>query len=119
MQVLTAMFGAGFDLALLMLALVGVYLGHRLVCGIRVYLKFRGPWLVNCPETREAAVVEVAARCAGMQAIWDKRSLRLCECSRWPVRGDCRQECLRQIEARPAKLKFSATCGASQTGFIS
>lgn len=119
MQVLTAMFGAGFDLALLMLALTIVYLAHRLVCGMRVFFKFRGPRLVNCPETREAAVVEVAAKCAGMQAIWDKRSLRLCECSRWPVRRACRQQCLRQIEARGAELKYSAACGASQTGFTS
>lgn len=105
MDVLTAMFGASLDLTLVMLALVGIYLGHRVVCGIRTYFKFRGPRLVTCPETHEPAVVEVAARCAGMQAVWDKRSLHLGECSRWPANTACRQDCLRQIEARPADRK--------------
>lgn len=113
MDVLTAMFGAGLDLALLLLALFAVYLLHRVICGVRVYFLYRGPMRVICPETRQAAVVKVAAGCAGLQAIWDKRSLQLCDCSRWPARGACRQDCLRQIEAAPAELKFSASCRAS------
>jgi hypothetical protein len=113
MEVLEAMFGAGFELALLLLALVALYLAHRALCGIRAYFKFREPRLVICPETREAAVVQIAARCAGMQAIWDKRDLRLRECSRWPARGDCPQDCLQQIEARPAEMNLSASCRAS------
>jgi hypothetical protein len=113
MEVLTAMFGAGVDLAIVVLAVVAVYLGHRLICGIRVYIKFRGARLVTCPETREAAVVEVAAKSVGMQAIWDKRCLQLSECSCWPLRKGCRQECLRQIEARPTDMRFSASCRAS------
>ncbi len=53
-------------------------------------------------------MVEVAARSMGMQAILDKPCLRLSECSRWPMRGDCGQDCLRQIEACPSELRFSA-----------
>ena len=107
------MFGAGFDLALLILALIAVYLLHRVICGVRVYFIYRAPRRVICPETRRPAIVKVAARCAGMQAIWDKRSLRLCDCSRWPARSACSQDCLRQIEAAPAELKFSASYRAS------
>jgi hypothetical protein len=113
MEVVTAMFGASFDLVLVLLALGAIYLGHRVLCGIRIYFRFRGPRLVTCPETHEAAVVEVAAKCVGMQAMWDKRSLRLSKCSRWPVREGCRQGCLRQIEARPTELRFSTSCRAS------
>jgi hypothetical protein len=113
MELLMAMFQASIDLAILLLVVVAVYLGHRVIHGIRVYFRFSGARLVTCPETHEDAVVEVAAKCVGMQAMWDKRCLRLSECSRWPTHGDCRQECLRQIEARPTELRFSTSCRAS------
>jgi hypothetical protein len=113
MEILTAMFGASVDLSIVMLALLAFYLGHRVIHGLRVYFKFRGPRLVTCPETHQVTVVEVAAKSVGVQAIWDKRCLQLSECSRWPVRENCGQECLRQIDARPTQLKFSDSCQAS------
>lgn len=112
-EILMAMFGASVDLVIVLLAGVAVYLGHRVIHGIRVYFRFRGARLVTCPLTREDAMVEVAAKCVGIQAMWDKRCLRLSECSRWPMRGDCRQECVRQIEARPTELGFSTSYKAS------
>ena len=113
MDVMMAMFGAGVDLAIVVLAVVAAYLGHRVIHGVRVYFRFRGARLVTCPETHDDAVVKVAAKCVGMQAIWDKRCLQLSECSRWPMREGCHQECLRQIEARPTELRFSTSCRAS------
>jgi hypothetical protein len=113
MEVLKAMFGAGFDLGLVLFAMAAIYLAHRALCGISTYIKFRGSMMVTCPETHEAAVVEVAARCAGIQAMWDKRSLQVSDCSRWPMPGGCHQDCLRQIEACPADLKFSTARKAS------
>jgi hypothetical protein len=113
MKVVIAMFDAGVTLAIVVLAMMAAYLGHRVIHGVRVYLRFRGTRFVTCPETHKAAVVEVAARSMGMQAIWDKRCLQLSGCTRWPMRGGCGQDCLRQIEARPSKLKFPAACRAS------
>jgi hypothetical protein len=113
MEIVTAMLDAGVTLAIVVLAIVAAYLGHRVIEGIRVYFRFRGARLVTCPETKEAAVVEVAARAMGMQAILGEPYLRVGECSRWPMRGGCGQDCLRQIEARPSQLRFSAACKAS------
>lgn len=94
-------------LAMLVLIVAAVYLGYRVVHGISVYFKFRGTRLVTCPETHEAAVVELAAGSMGLQAILDEPCLRIRECSRWPICKDCGQDCLREIEARPSELRIS------------
>ena len=113
MDVLIAMFGASVDLAVVVLAVVAVYLGHRVIHGMGVYFRFRGATLVTCPVTHEVTIVEVDAKSVAMEAIWDKRCLQLSECSCWPKRRGCRQECLRQIEARPSELRFPSSCRAS------
>ena len=66
------------------------------------YLKFRGARLVTCPETNDYAAVGVDAEHAAFTGAWGRADLRLRECSRWPEREGCGQECLRQIEAAPA-----------------
>jgi hypothetical protein len=90
-----------------------VLLAHRAIHGIGVYFKFRGTRLVTCPETHKPAVVEVAARSMGMQAILDEPCPGLSECSRWPMRGGCGRSCLTQIEARPSELRMSAAWRSS------
>ena len=65
------------------------------------YRRFRGTRLVTCPETQHTAAVEVDARHAAIGAAVGTSQLRLRECSRWPEREDCGQECLRQIEVAP------------------
>ncbi len=66
-----------------------------------VYLKFRGTRLVTCPETKEPAAVEVDAKYAAFTAPIGERGLRLKDCSRWPERQDCGQQCLGQIVSAP------------------
>jgi hypothetical protein len=39
-----------------------VYLLVRVVRGARLFFKFRGKSLVNCPETKQPAAVEVNAK---------------------------------------------------------
>jgi len=85
----------------------------RAVAVGRFYLKFRGKRLVTCPETHETAAVEVDAKGLAKEIAWNgaasprsqlaqtKLGLRLSECTRWPERGDCPQDCLHQIEAAP------------------
>jgi hypothetical protein len=113
MEVMIAMFDLAAVVAIVGLALVVPYLGYRVVRGMRVYSRFRGIRLVTCPETHKAAVVRVAASSMGMQAILDEPRLRLSECSRWPMREGCGQDCLTQIEARPSELRFSVAGRAS------
>jgi len=96
------LFALGVAFLIVVLAPVATWLGHRVIHGTRVYYRFRGTRLVTCPETHQAAVVEVAARSMGLQAILDQPCLRLGKCSRWPMREDCGQDCLSQIEARPS-----------------
>jgi len=102
-----------FDVALFVVAAVVLglelpYWGYRAVLGLRVYFKFRGTRLVTCPETHKPAVVGVAARSMGLQAILSAPCLHLSECSRWPMRQGCGQECLSQIEERPSELRISS-----------
>jgi hypothetical protein len=103
-----AMFDAIVTIAIVLFALLAAYLGHRLIRAIRVYFRFRGTRLLTCPETREAAVVEVAAGSMAIQAILDEPCLQLSDCSRWPMRKDCGQDCLRQLEARPSEMRISS-----------
>jgi len=66
---------------------------------IRAYLRHRGENLVICPETRRAAAVHVNAGKAALDAMKSGRvPLQLDQCSRWPERDNCGQECLSQIE---------------------
>jgi len=65
------------------------------------YLKFRGKRVIVCPETHQPAAVRVAAGKAALEAAVGNEQLRLSECSRWPEREACGQECMAQIQAAP------------------
>jgi len=73
----------------------------RAIPGVRAYFGFRGKRLITCPETHQTETVEVAAGEAAVGAFLTEPTLRLKECSRWPIRQDCGQECLKQIEVDP------------------
>jgi len=73
----------------------------RVIPGVRAYFGYRGKRLVTCPETQKAAAVDVAAGEAAVGAFLKEPTLRLKECSRWPEREACGQECLQQIQADP------------------
>ncbi len=68
---------------------------------MRGYFKFRGKRIVSCPETHQAAAVRVAAGDTALGAILGREHLKLSECSRWPEREVCGQECLQQIAEAP------------------
>ncbi|MGD1155618.1 MAG: hypothetical protein ABSA41_07290 [Terriglobia bacterium] len=87
-----------FILSLSILAL-GVWVFWS-VRGVRAYLQARGKRLVTCPETHCAAAVELDAKGAGWKAFRGGSYFRLQDCSRWPERQDCAQDCLQQIETR-------------------
>lgn len=73
----------------------------RAVRGARAYFRFRGKRLVTCPETQRPAAVEVDATKVGLREARGSHHLELSQCSRWPEKAGCGQECLRQIEAAP------------------
>ncbi len=79
---------------------VGLFV-FRAIPGVRAYFGYRGKRLITCPETHKAEAVEIAAGEAAVGAFLTEPTLRLKECSRWPERQDCGQECLQQIEIDP------------------
>ena len=85
-----------FTIALLAVVVVG-----GLLLAGRTYAKMRGTRLVTCPENKETAAVEVDATRAAAASLLGQRTIRLRDCSRWPEKEGCGQECLREIESAP------------------
>jgi len=77
-----------------------VWIVMRVVRSLRTYW---GKSIVTCPETREAVAVRIGVGSAATAGLASSAAghLRLSDCSRWPERQDCGQECLGQIEAAP------------------
>jgi hypothetical protein len=60
--------------------------------------------VVVCPETRQSAPVKVNVFERIMTFLRGCERLELKECSRWPERRDCGQECLLQVDSSPELL---------------
>jgi hypothetical protein len=78
-------------MAALAVAVLGGAVG--IVAFWRRVRRFSGDRLVQCPETHRPAAVRLDAMSAA-----SREELRLQDCSRWPEREGCGQECLAQIE---------------------
>jgi hypothetical protein len=61
------------------------------------WLRYRGQRVITCPETKRPAGVVVDAAHAAATAFGKVPELRLSECSRWPEKAGCGQECLSEI----------------------
>jgi len=86
--------------AIVIAAVAGLAVFLALTAG-RAYIRYRGTRLVECPETKEVVAVQLDAARAAAGATVGKTELKLSECTRWPERQGCGQECLRQIETSP------------------
>lgn len=84
-------------------AVIAVFLLYRAYGSLRTYSQFRGKRLVNCPENHQTAAVELDAREAAHEAFTHKPRMQLTECSRWPDRKDCGQQCLAEIATAPSE----------------
>jgi hypothetical protein len=84
-----------------LLALFLIYVIYRLALGFRTYVKLRGKRLVTCPATNQTVAVNIPAATVAVEALLGQSHLRLNQCSGWPDRENCGQECLKQIEAAP------------------
>ena len=83
------------------LSLCGLAVGVTIFAsarGVRAYFRARGKRLVTCPETQCAAAVELDARTAALTAMRGASRFCLQDCSRWPEKQDCAQDCLQQME---------------------
>ena len=68
---------------------------------VRTWWRLRAPRLVTCPETKAPAAVTIDAMGSLLTSPFGGPSLWLDDCSRWPSRRFCGQECLPQISAAP------------------
>jgi hypothetical protein len=81
------------------------YFGIRWL--VPAYSRYRGTRIVTCPETRRPAVVEVDALHASMTSTVGLPDIRLENCSRWPLKEQCGQECLANLDVAPGECLVS------------
>jgi hypothetical protein len=74
---------------------------------VRSLSRYRGTRIVTCPETKAPTVVEVDSLHATLTSIVGLPDIRLRECSRWPIREQCGQECLMDLDVAPEKCLVS------------
>jgi hypothetical protein len=79
-------------------ALAAILLGALAVWRLAsAWWTYRGQRVVTCPETKRPAGVAVNAAHAALTAFGKAPELRLSECTRWPEKAGCGQECLGEI----------------------
>jgi len=94
-------------LFLLLLFLVGTCLLLLLpaLWAEQTYHIYREGRTVNCPETHAPVLVRFNALRAAWSSLSGAPKLRLADCSRWPERADCGQECIADAaRAKPTPL---------------
>jgi hypothetical protein len=84
---------------------IAVYFVARVLVHAR---RLREPMLVDCPENHEVAAVKLDPALATRAAAFGHAELQLSQCSRWPERQACGQECLKQIETQPEDCMLRA-----------
>ena len=94
----------GTLIAILFVA-AALWFGIRLL--VRSFSKYRGPRIVNCPETNKPAIVEVDSLHATLTSTVGLPDIRLKNCSRWPIREQCGQECLTDLDVAPEECLVS------------
>jgi hypothetical protein len=78
------------------LFIAAIYFGIRFF--VRASQKFGGERVIICPETGKQAMVEIDARHAALSSLLGQTDLRLDDCWRWPMKENCGQECLLQLD---------------------
>ena len=74
----------------------------------RARSKFGGTRIVTCPETARPAAVEVDSLHAALTSVASVTDIRLQNCSRWPIKRQCGQECLLNLNVTPAECLVSS-----------
>jgi hypothetical protein len=88
-----------------------VIIAAALWCGFRWLVrsssKYRGSRIVTCPETKMPAIVEVDSLHAALTSTVGLPDIRLEDCSRWPIKKQCGQECLIDLDVAPERCLVS------------
>ena len=93
------------------ISILAVGMAVWLTDAARVLFRYRGRMLFTCPETGKSACAKVAAADAARSSLVGRPQIHLSDCSRWPERQDCGQECLSQLGADPQScLVWTKVC---------
>ena len=79
---------------LLFVTLTCLLLLMQALWGREIYNHYRGSRAVTCPETHRQVAVSFDAFHAALTGLRGKCNLRLAECTLWPARIRCGQECI-------------------------
>ena len=74
---------------------------------VRSSSRYRGSQIVTCPDTKSPAVVEVDSLHATLTSTVGLPDIRLENCSRWPIKEECGQECLMDLDVAPGQCLVS------------
>jgi len=73
--------------------------------GREIHHQYSGPRVVTCPETHQQVAVSIDARHAATTGLRGAPDFRLSDCTRWPARIKCAQECLPEaLRSQPYTL---------------
>src|SRR5580765_262409 len=86
---------------LILFVLIGAAIFLAIQYFVRASRRFSGEQVIICPETGKQAMVEVDGRHAALTSLVGRTDLRLENCWRWPIKQDCGQECLLQLDVAP------------------
>lgn len=86
------MFEAGVVILVIAFSAVGI------LWVLPTYRRYRGKWVVTCPDSRNPTGVKVDVARVAATAWRGDPDLKLKDCSRWPEKAGCGQECLAEIE---------------------
>ena len=89
------------SLIVLLLLATASYFGIRWL--VRACSRYRGTKIVTCPETGRPTIVEVDALHASMTSTVGLPDIRLENCSRWPLKQQCGQQCLTSLDVEPGQ----------------
>ena len=74
---------------------------------VRSFSRYRGSRIITCPETKKPAIVEVDSLHASLTSTVGLPDIRLEQCSRWPIKEQCGQECLMDLDVAPERCLVS------------
>ena len=78
--------------------------------GMQVHKQYSGTRVVACPENRRQVAVSFDAVRAARTVLVGNPSLRIADCTRWPERANCRQECMPEALLAGNKRKGEVAC---------
>ena len=93
--------------SLIVIAVLAAALWFGIRWVVRSFSRYAGPRIVTCPETKTSAIVEVDSVHAALTSTVGRTDIRLQDCSRWPIKDQCGQECLMELDVAPERCLIS------------